>query len=472
MGKEEITCMEDPHDLDDVYISEGRRPTSSTFQTAANFLKSNLETGSSEGLFFILFFPSSHFFLSFSGVLGMPFAFLQGGISPTIFCVFLIGFISSHTMYLLVEVRNEVCKSNPQVVTFSDLAGFLFGKWGSFILNFLLVLCQIGVCCLYVVFILHNSAMILSTLGSNSSHVRSDVSVETKWTLKLVWFVVLSLLSLIRTLSQVSFISNCANFSILFSIIVILVASIIQLSKSGLGPNVFRSAPVPSLVTRTNYPIMIDMTIYAFESIGTVLPSITAMKKPQYFSKILVGVMIFSTLNYLIFGLIPYLAFGANTSDEITTNLKNFAYCHPPFCTPNSFWISLQYIVSFFLIATIVGSFPLQLFVVTDLSEEWIFRTNGSLLKYKTAATNVLRIVLVFFIFYIANSFPNFGLLMALIGAVGGCTLQFIFPTLIAMRWKWGRMHFWELSLYSFYFLFGVFSAIFGVSETLVTIWG
>jgi hypothetical protein len=44
--KEDVAVVEeDPHDLDDVYISEGRRPTSSTFQTAANFLKSNLETG-------------------------------------------------------------------------------------------------------------------------------------------------------------------------------------------------------------------------------------------------------------------------------------------------------------------------------------------------------------------------------------------------------------------------------------------
>jgi amino acid permease len=400
----------------------------------------------------------------------MPFAFHEGGITPTVICVILIGFISSHTMYLLVEVRNEVCKSNPQVVTFSDLAGFLFGKWGSILLNFLLVVCQIGVCCLYVVFILHSSAMMLTAFTPNSPSSKfASISPESEWILRIGWFIVLSLMSLIRTLSQMSFISNCANFSILFSIIVILIASSIQLSKSGFGPNILQTSS--SSVTRSqNYPIMIDMSIYAFESIGTVLPSITAMKKPQYFTKILVFVMVFSTLNYLIFGLVPYLAFGSDTSDEITSNLKNFAYCYPPHCTPNSFWISIQSIVSFFLIATIVGSFPLQLFVVTDLSEEWFFRTNGSLLKYKVAATNILRIFLVFLIFYIANSFPNFGLLMSLIGAVGGCTLQFIFPTLIALRWKWGRMGFLELMLYTFYLLFGVMSAAFGLSETIAAL--
>ena len=64
--------------------------------------------------------------------------------------------------------------------------------------------------------------------------------------------------------------------------------------------------------------VMLSLGIYAFEGIGTVLPSVTAMKKPEKFPSVLVFVMVFSTVNYVLFGLLPYLAFGRNTSDEVT----------------------------------------------------------------------------------------------------------------------------------------------------------
>jgi proton-coupled amino acid transporter len=214
---------------------------------------------------------------------------------------------------------------------------------------------------------------------------------------------------------------------------------------------------------------MLGTGIYAFEGIGTVLPCETSMKEPQKFPLVLFSVMGFSTINYLLFGLIPYLAFGLNTSDQITINLQQFARCQLPnsVCHGNEAWVVLTNIVSVLLILAITGTFPLQLFVVTDITEEWLFRTFASLRSRLTLWTNLWRTLLVALACVIAISIPQFGLLMGLIGSLGGATLQFIFPASFALQLEWQQLSIFRRCLYIFYICFGAIAGIMGFIQTI-----
>jgi amino acid permease len=91
------------------------------------------------------------------------------------------------------------------------------------------------------------------------------------------------------------------------------------------------------------------MAIYAYEGIGIVLPCETGMKGPERFPRLLTICMMISTVNYLVFGLLPYLAFGSATDDIITTNLSAFAALHGR--TVQCAWLcSLFLCVLFFLL--------------------------------------------------------------------------------------------------------------------------
>ena len=62
--------------------------------------------------------------------------------------------------------------------------------------------------------------------------------------------------------------------------------------------------------------------VYALGGIGVVLPVETSMKNKERYPRIMIIVMTFSTLNYVMFGLVPYLAFGDDTSDVVQKNNK------------------------------------------------------------------------------------------------------------------------------------------------------
>ena len=164
-----------------------------------------------------------------------------------------------------------------------------------------------------------------------------------------------------------SIISGCAVFSILMSLIIIVIAStqtIVETIKEDES-----EFTVNWGVEWGSILIMMGMAIYAFEGIGLVIPCEAAITKPSHYNPVLIVSLTIASLNYIFIGFIAYIAFGTSTCDIITHNLQTFADTRP-----NELWHVLTIIVTLALIITIAGTFPLQLFVVTDIIEEFAFR--------------------------------------------------------------------------------------------------
>eukprot|EP00010_Vexillifera_abyssalis_P005697 CAMPEP_0201561298 /NCGR_PEP_ID=MMETSP0173_2-20130828/78726_1 /ASSEMBLY_ACC=CAM_ASM_000268 /TAXON_ID=218659 /ORGANISM="Vexillifera sp., Strain DIVA3 564/2" /LENGTH=275 /DNA_ID=CAMNT_0047975797 /DNA_START=112 /DNA_END=936 /DNA_ORIENTATION=- len=275
-------------------------------------------------------------------------------------------------MYLLVKVKHQLAtqhqtktdqeKSSPPV-TFSDIAATLFGSAGSYAVDAALIFTQFGFCCAYYIFIVQNSILFFSSWNLSYG----------VWV--VIWLPLLIGLSWMRTLKSISWVTAAANICILGSIIVILAGCTLELSENGIAGTIDEStgsgdegaSEPPSIeywVIPQTFAIMLGTAVYAYEGIGVVIPCETSMRQPERFSRVLFAVMGFSIVNYCIFGLIPYLTFGSDTSDVITENMHALS-------SQSSTWLVLSYMVQVALVLAIIGTYPMQLFVVIDILEEW-----------------------------------------------------------------------------------------------------
>jgi len=118
------------------------------------------------------------------------------------------------------------------------------------------------------------------------------------------------------------------------------------------------------------------------------------------------------------------------------------------------------------LIIAIMATYPLQLFVVTDICEEAMFKPGRLSTRFKLLKQVVFRCGLVLLAAGVAVAIPNFGLLIGLIGALGSSALQFIFPAMFHLRIF--RDDFWVWKLLSvFYVAFGVVGGVLGTVQTV-----
>lgn len=375
-----IASRPDPH-------GGGRSRSASTFNTFMNLLKSYMG----------------------SGILGLPAGFKHSGYIAGVFTLLTVGFIAGSSNLMLVQCKQALASKG--VVSFSDVAVYTYGKKLGRTIDFLLIFTQFGFCCVYLVIVSEN---LHGLIGCSRNLIILCITP------------IFILLSYIPSLDHLGKVSLIANFTLLFALFMIVVVSISQIIYRPI-PNV--TLDIDEGVVWGSLPVMFGISVYAYEGIGVVLPSETAIKKPQMFVPVLVTVMSISLTNYLFFGAICYLAFGTSIRDEMTDQLAHYS------AVQGGIWPLIEVIVRVCLVFSIAATYPVQLFVVTDIVE------NGFLFKGKFYQANtkkmmmyIFRATLVICSMLIAWLIPNFGPLVGLIGAFGSSSLQFIAPALFYLK--------------------------------------
>jgi len=382
-----------------------------------------------------------------SGVLGLPYAFREGGLVTSLVVVVLVAVIVTHCMLMLVNAKRKAEEEDPTVVSFSDIAYFTYGRAGAILVDVLLVFTQYGFCCVYVVFISQNTANFLPDSGWYVS-----------WRMVVIWWIpVLVILANLPTLKHMSYASMFANLTIILSILAIMGAAVGKLDEK--DPSEV-SDDIEVWIVPSTIAVMFGMTIYSFEGIGMVIPAETAMKRPEHFKTVLVTTTAIASFIYITFGLICYVAWGTDTDQIVTVNLNDYA-------DGETVWEVLSIIVMVGLIIAIASTYPLQMFVVTDILEEAMFKPGRLSTKHRWIKVFFFRCLLVLGTVGVAVSIPDFGLLMGFIGAVGCTALQFIFPSLFQLKL------FPDAPLYCkavpvIYILFGLAGSIAGTVQTVL----
>lgn len=409
------------------FVNEGRQRVVTTTQTLVNLFKVYLG----------------------SGILGLPAAFRSGGLLASILVMCAVSVFTTHSMMMLVRAKRRAEQKNPDIVSFTDIAYLTYGRIGARLVDCLLMFTQYGFCCVYVVFVSQNTANFLPDWGWFVS-----------WRMVVVWWIpVLIFLANLPTLKHMSFVAMFANFAISISIITILIAAFVQISDDLDPPP---GTKVPShdwWIVPNTLALMFGVAIYAFEGIGVVIPAETAMKEPQNFIKVLMVTMLGSSINYMSFGLICYLAWGTDTEDLVTVNLRDFADGYLP-------WQILYTCVTIGLIIAIAATYPIQLFVVTDIIEEAMFKPGRLSPRFRFFKVFAFRSLLVLGTVGIAIGVPDFNLLMGLIGSLGCTTLQFIFPGMFCLK-LFPEAPLYQKAISVFYILFGLAGGGLGTYQTI-----
>ncbi|CAH0716671.1 unnamed protein product, partial [Brenthis ino] len=151
-----------------------------------------------------------------------------------------------------------------------------------------------------------------------------------------------------------------------------------------------------------------------------VLPLKSEMKKPELFQKPLgvlnVGMVIVASI-FLTVGFLGYLKWGEDVAGSLTLNLK-----------PGH---ALSTTVQVLITIAILLTYPLQFYVPIAISWPALRKKYGK--KYPTIKELGYRAVLVLITFALAESIPQLGLFISLVGAISSTALALIFPPIIQL---------------------------------------
>ncbi|CAH2103310.1 unnamed protein product [Euphydryas editha] len=345
-----------------------------------------------------------------AGVLAMSDAVSRVGIITSICGILLIGFFATYCVQLLIAAQYELCKrwrcgyiAYPKSMLLAVQGGPPCLRWVArtlyYFVDTVLVLWQLGICCIYCVFVAENMKQVFDFYGQ-----------EMSLRLHLCFLIVpLTIMGLVKDLKLLTPFSSISNVVTLFGFILVffyLIEDDVTVDEDKLKIKAFKEIP-----------FFIGTTLFALEAVGVVLALEYNMENPKQFVGLFglfnIGMLIIMSL-YLLMGIFGYLKYGDDIKASITLNL--------PQDQKKAQAAKLIFALSIFL------TFPLQNFVAYNIlwrKIKKVFKKNLLCIDY------FLRILLVVIPWSVAVAVPKLGPFIALFGALCLSLLAMVFPGLM-----------------------------------------
>nr|CAD7592857.1 unnamed protein product [Timema genevievae] len=385
-----------------------------------------------------------------SGILAMPLAFYNSGLLFGVLATFVIGFICTYCVHVLVKCAHILCRrTQVPSLGFAEIAeaAFLAGPpavqrlsgVASATINWFLGIDLLGCCCVYIVFVAKNLKQVV------------DFYTDDHWDLRIYMVLMMPVLiaiNMVRNLKYLAPLSMIANLLI----------------ATGLAITFYYIfSDMPALETRPNFstwhqlPLFFGTAIFALEGIGVVMPLENNMKTPTHFvgcpGVLNIGMFVVVTL-YTSVGFFGYLKYGDETKGSITLNLPTEEV--------------LAQSVKVMIAVAIFFTYALQFYVPMEIIWKAVNHRFGA---HKLTAEYIIRTVLVIATVGIAAAIPNLGPFISLVGAVCLSTLGIMFPAIIELVTFWedpglGRFN-WVLWKNLAIILFGVLGFVTGTYSSI-----
>ncbi|ODV78516.1 uncharacterized protein CANTADRAFT_82387 [Suhomyces tanzawaensis NRRL Y-17324] len=300
------------------------------------------------------------FFLLFkslvgSGVLFLPRAFYNGGLSFSIFALTLFGVLTYLCYVVLIKSKKTMNLSS-----YGELGFKTYGKPLKIFILISIVLSQFGFVATYILFAAENMISFLGSVLPDGASAYLNTA-----NLVLIQFVLLVPLVLIRNLTKLSLVSLVSSVFIIVGLVIIFYYSGVQLLTYGVGPNIqhFNSK---------NWSMLIGVAVTSFEGIGLILPIEASMAQPEKFPMVLFVGMTVITVLFVGIGTVGYSSFGDEIKSIIILNLPQSKFAVRS--------ILVLYSLAVFLTA------PLQLFPAIKILEALAFNPAVKTSKTKSKA--------------------------------------------------------------------------------------
>ena len=330
-----------------------------------------------------------------TGVLFLPRAFLNGGMLFSNLVLLGVAGLSYTCFVLLVSTRLVVEHS------FGDMGFHLYGKWMRNMINFSLVISQIGFSSAYIVFVSENlQAFVLAV-----SNCRTYIDIKIMILMQMVIFLPLSLY---RNINNIQKLALVADLFILLGLVYLYYYDLFTIVHQGGVSDIAAFNP-------RDWTLFIGTAIFTFEGIGLIIPIQTGMKDPKKFPKVLGGVMIIITIVFLSAGALSYAAFGSKTKTVVLLNMPQ----------DNKFVNGVQFIYSL----AILLSTPLQIYPAIEITSQQLFSRTGKYNPYVKWKKNFFRFFMVLVCAMLAwAGAGDLDKFVSLVGSFACIPLVFIYP--------------------------------------------
>ncbi|CAI5442275.1 unnamed protein product [Caenorhabditis angaria] len=347
-----------------------------------------------------------------AGCFSVPLAFKQAGYLTGFGIIFTLGILSAICMIKLVKCSGYLSKINQSApLDYGNMAYKAtqasykplrrFAPISKFIVNSSLIILQLGICCVFYIFVVYHLHELLEFLMENPP------SRATLFPLVLPAFILLCSLSSMRALSLVSL---GGNFLMLIALAVIMFQLVTCEHKKLEDLPVYTD--IRGIVTAAG------AILYALEGQAMVLPLENRMKRPEDmtgpFGVLSIGVGMVVII-YSFAGFFGFLAFGDDVQDTVTLNLPN-----------NELGIFVKSV----LLLVVYSGFLIQIFPIVAMIWPMIKRklknSCGVQQTTKRIVHFAFRYAIVLIVFILAYSIPRLSDMVPLVGVTAGMLLALI----------------------------------------------
>jgi proton-coupled amino acid transporter len=332
-----------------------------------------------------------------TGVLFLPKAFLNGGMLFSCLTLLFVAALSYYCFLLLCSTRIAVPAS------FGGMGKRLYGKWLLILINFSLVISQIGFSSAYIVFVSENLQAFVLAITDCKKYIPVPYFI-------LMQMVIFLPLSLYRNIQNIQKIAIVADVFILAGLLYLYYFDIYTIAAVNHG--IADIAPF----NPKSWTLFIGTAIFTFEGIGLIIPIQESMQYPKKFPSVLAFVMVIITVVFTSMGALSYAAYGSKTKTVVILNMPQ----------DSKFVNAVQFIYSL----AILLSTPLQFFPAIEITSKAIFsRKSGKGNPWVKWKKNIYRFFMVVFCAGIAwIGADDLDKFVALVGSFACIPLVYIYP--------------------------------------------
>lgn len=346
-----------------------------------------------------------------AGILAMPNAMSRVGVLVGFVGIVTVGIVAAYCIHLLILAQYQLCKRKRRgYIAYSKSMRIALedgpkcargcGRAAAFFVDTVLIIWQVGLCCVYVIFV-----------ASNIKQLLDFHEIYYSLRMHVVFILVpLALANMVMDLKFLSGMSSVANGLTILGLILVfyyLLETNLEIDDDKL----FKP-------TLEGLPIFIGTTLFAIEAVGVILALEYNMEKPKQFIGLFglfnLGMGMIISL-YAIVGIVGYLKYGNNILASITLNLPETQ--------------KKAQVAKAFMAIAIFLSFPLQNFVAYSILMR---KLKKKIKPDKIRITNILlKICLVLTPWGFAWLIPTLGPFIAFFGAFCLSLLGLVFPAIL-----------------------------------------
>ncbi|KAF2212771.1 hypothetical protein CERZMDRAFT_67735 [Cercospora zeae-maydis SCOH1-5] len=337
-----------------------------------------------------------------TGVLFLPRAYLNGGMTFSNVVLLVLAALSYYCFILLVSIRLKIHAS------FGDMGGKIFGAYFRNLINFSLVISQIGFSSAYIVFVAENLRAFVLAI----TRCKKDIDVGFMILMQMIIFLPMSLYRNINHIQKMALLADAFILLGLCYVYYYDVSTIVH--QHGVGPGIKQFNP-------EYWTLLIGTAIFTFEGVGLVIPIQSGMAEPNKFPKVMGTVMLIVTVVFVSAGALSYAAYGENTKTVILLNMPQ----------DNKMVNAVQFVYSL----AILLSTPLQIYPAIEITSQQLFSRTGKYNPWIKWKKNIFRFFMVALCALIAwAGAGDLDKFVSLVGSFACIPLVYIYPPLMHYR--------------------------------------